>query len=252
MNRTMKTGWIALCLIILLIPPMALATSAHEHQAASVPAVQASCEQEGLTSGEVCSICGETLKAQETIPALSHQWGEWSPETGSSRHTAQCIYGCGNEKTANCSNFSITVNRTSANVCAVCGKYQSGRFETLPGAGAVPLTDAPLAQRGSLVIRGKALPFEEMDPAVLYSFTLAYEWNGGLATFKNRSSVTIPLGVELPSVFHVYRISVSPGDDSNQRKEEWILTAHDVTDNTLVFSAASPALYIIREDAISQ
>ena len=32
------------------------------------------CKQNGLTEGEKCSVCGEILKAQETVPALGHDF----------------------------------------------------------------------------------------------------------------------------------------------------------------------------------
>lgn len=42
------------------------------HTPVAVPAVDATCEQPGHTAGSVCSTCGDTLTATETIPALGH------------------------------------------------------------------------------------------------------------------------------------------------------------------------------------
>lgn len=39
-----------------------------------VPGKDATCEEPGLTAGEKCVACGEITKAQETIPALGHDW----------------------------------------------------------------------------------------------------------------------------------------------------------------------------------
>ena len=39
-----------------------------------VPGKDATCEEAGLTAGEKCVACGEITKAQETIPALGHDW----------------------------------------------------------------------------------------------------------------------------------------------------------------------------------
>ncbi|PWM55168.1 MAG: hypothetical protein DBX60_00035 [Bacillota bacterium] len=38
----------------------------------------ATCTGSGLTDGEKCSVCGETLQEQKTIPTLGHDFGEWT------------------------------------------------------------------------------------------------------------------------------------------------------------------------------
>lgn len=43
-----------------------------EHTPAVVAGKAATCEETGLTDGSICSVCGETLTAQETIPATGH------------------------------------------------------------------------------------------------------------------------------------------------------------------------------------
>ncbi len=48
------------------------------HSEEKVPGVEPTCEKTGLTEGAKCSICGETIKEQEEIPALGHDWGEWT------------------------------------------------------------------------------------------------------------------------------------------------------------------------------
>ncbi len=40
-------------------------------------AVPASCESAGKTQGVHCSVCDTVITAQEEIPALGHEWGEW-------------------------------------------------------------------------------------------------------------------------------------------------------------------------------
>ena len=49
-----------------------------EHTPTALPAKEASCEEPGLTAGEVCSQCGEILVAQQSVPALGHSFGEWA------------------------------------------------------------------------------------------------------------------------------------------------------------------------------
>ena len=48
------------------------------HTPVTVPGKAATCTESGLTDGEKCSVCGETLQEQETISALGHDFGEWT------------------------------------------------------------------------------------------------------------------------------------------------------------------------------
>ena len=52
-------------------------TDALGHTAVSDPAVAATCTETGLTEGSHCSVCNAMLTAQETVPALGHDFGEW-------------------------------------------------------------------------------------------------------------------------------------------------------------------------------
>jgi len=45
------------------------------HTEETIPAVDATCEATGLTAGVKCSVCGEVIKAQETVAALGHTEG---------------------------------------------------------------------------------------------------------------------------------------------------------------------------------
>ena len=40
--------------------------------------MEATCTETGLTEGKHCSVCDEVLAAQEEVPALGHDWGEWT------------------------------------------------------------------------------------------------------------------------------------------------------------------------------
>ena len=42
------------------------------HKEEAIPGKAATCTKPGLTEGKKCSICGETLAAQEEIPATGH------------------------------------------------------------------------------------------------------------------------------------------------------------------------------------
>ena len=45
-----------------------------EHTEETIPGKAATCTETGLTDGTKCSVCGEVLAAQETIPAKGHDW----------------------------------------------------------------------------------------------------------------------------------------------------------------------------------
>ncbi|MCQ2416321.1 MAG: leucine-rich repeat domain-containing protein [Oscillospiraceae bacterium] len=49
----------------------------HPEEKDKLDAVDPTCEKEGLTEGEKCSICDEIFTSQEPIEALGHVWGEW-------------------------------------------------------------------------------------------------------------------------------------------------------------------------------
>ena len=51
------------------------------HTPVEDPAVPATCLQAGLTAGSHCSVCGEVLVAQQEVPALGHDMGEWQVVT---------------------------------------------------------------------------------------------------------------------------------------------------------------------------
>ena len=44
------------------------------HTEEVIPGTPATCTETGLTEGKKCAVCGETLVAQEVIPALGHSW----------------------------------------------------------------------------------------------------------------------------------------------------------------------------------
>ena len=46
------------------------------HTAEIIPAVAPTCTQDGLTEGKKCSVCGDTIVAQQTVSALGHDYQE--------------------------------------------------------------------------------------------------------------------------------------------------------------------------------
>ena len=60
------------------------------HTPVTVEGKDATCTEKGLSDGEKCSVCGETLKEQETIPALGHDFGEWTADKDADVETRTC------------------------------------------------------------------------------------------------------------------------------------------------------------------
>ena len=83
------------------------------HSVVTDEAVDATCENSGLTEGTHCSVCGEVLTAQETVEALGHKWSKW---TVSKEATS-------------------TENGEKVKTCSVCGQQQT---KVIPATAIVP------------------------------------------------------------------------------------------------------------------
>ena len=79
---------------------------AHEHVTELVGAKAATCTEAGYTGDEVCSICGETIKEGEVIPATGHHFkGNTCPDCGETRSTADTIRAWLRDSFNNMKNF---------------------------------------------------------------------------------------------------------------------------------------------------
>ena len=67
------------------------------HMEVEDPAVDPTCTEPGKTAGSHCSICGEVIIAQETVPATGHQFGDWI-YADEENHVRTCS-ACGKEET---------------------------------------------------------------------------------------------------------------------------------------------------------
>ena len=64
----------------------------HEHVTELRNVVEPTCTEDGYTGDEVCTICGETIKEGEVIPATGHHFkGNTCPDCGETRSTADTI-----------------------------------------------------------------------------------------------------------------------------------------------------------------
>lgn len=169
-----------------------------------------------------------------------HIWGEWLPAEGG--HAATCAED-GETLVARHYSFSTGTVSESA-VCAICGQYKNGVFPLIEGAQALSQKAKPSSQRGSFMARGMKAPYENA-PNVVYAFTVAYVQNGALATWKDVSTVTLPLDVQLPADYQLIRITPASGDDSVQNPERQIEMESVWEEGCLTFVTKTPALYLI-------
>ena len=107
----------------------------HDHiPQVSVPGIPATCTKDGKTAEEKCSVCGEILTAQEPIPALGHNWGNWTTKkaattTAEGKETRTCSR-CGAKETRSVPKLPkkanpITVKSKSPSVSKTAKKAQT-------------------------------------------------------------------------------------------------------------------------------
>ena len=58
-------------------------------------AKDATCEEDGLTEGKHCSVCGEVILAQEIVEKLGHKYEGNCVSKGDGTHEYECLNGCG-------------------------------------------------------------------------------------------------------------------------------------------------------------
>ncbi len=113
------------------------------HTEEAIPAVDATCEDTGLTAGVKCSVCGEILTAQETVPALGHKWDAATCTTPKT-----CLV-CGKTE-GTVGGHTIVTQASKAptceeggfsegSYCSVCGEIFSAQIE-FPATGHIKAT----------------------------------------------------------------------------------------------------------------
>ena len=107
-------------------------------------AVSATCMASGKTEGIHCSRCNAVIKAQEEVPALGHDWGEYVQTTAPTCteegvKTSSCSR-CDEERTQSIPPNGHTLGPdatcTEDQVCTVCGEVVSAASGHIPGSAA--------------------------------------------------------------------------------------------------------------------
>ena len=177
-------------------------------------AVAATCTAKGLTKGEHCEICGKVLKAQQSVKALGHWYGEWT-DNGDGTHSATCLRdGCGYVNTVECARYELMVDEGLVDICPISGEFGDAQFQIIEDAACEPIDETPLPE-GELLVRGLELPIGEtavaigeLDEAVvpMYGFTFVFASNGQIVDLNAAVRLRVPM--ELDGGFRLVRLNV--------------------------------------------
>ena len=116
------------------------AVAALGHTEETIPAVEATCDEPGLTEGKKCAVCGEILVAQEEIPALGHEYESvvTAPTCTRGGYTTHTCIRCGDSYVD--SYVEPTGHDYEDGVCKNCGHKENGEEPVKP---VNPFTDVP-------------------------------------------------------------------------------------------------------------
>ena len=93
------------------------------HTEETIPGKAATCTETGLTEGKKCSVCGETLVAQEVIPALGHSAAEAVKEN---EVAPTCTENGSYDLVVYCTECDAEISRETVNVDALGHDFVNG------------------------------------------------------------------------------------------------------------------------------
>ena len=220
-------------------------TCAHDKTAVDA-AVAATCTAKGLTKGEHCEICGKVLKAQQSVKALGHRYGEWT-DNGDGTHSATCLRdGCGYVNTVECVRYELMVDEGLVDICPISGEFGDAQFQIIEDAACEPIDEIPLPE-GELLVRGLELPMGEtavaigeLDEAVvpMYGFTFVFASNGQIVDLNAAVRLRVPM--ELDGGFRLVRLNVQ-----TDAEERWTELAYVYADGVLDFETDAAGLFLL-------
>ncbi len=150
-------------------------------------AEEPTCTGIGWKAYDTCKRCNYTT--YETIPALSHWYGEWTPNDNGG-HSASCKRGCGYRGAVMCELFDYVLlagdeKEDAFRLCPVCGIVSDGtRLELMEKAMAKALTRWLPA--GEAVVRLGRIQNGEM------LLSVAFEYAGRLTQSTGVVQITLP------------------------------------------------------------
>ena len=137
-------------------------TPALGHTEEVIPGHDATCTETGLTDGAKCSVCGETLTAQDEIPAKGHTAGDPVKEN---EVAPECTEDGSYDEVIYCSVCGVEISRQEKPVTA-----PGHTEEVIPGKAAT-CTETGLTDGKKCSVCGEILTAQEVIPALGHSFT---------------------------------------------------------------------------------
>lgn len=154
----------------------------HSHSYTSTVTKEPTCTEEGVRT-YTCSYDGSTYT--EAIPALGHNWGNWTPDGKHLTHTGTCDR-CNATETSNCTYVKTLGETEDTYKCSVCGDTYTVNNDSVVRIGANGYTtlDAALgeAKTGDTIVLLKNL---EVAAQINVAKSVTIEGAGHTITAKN-------------------------------------------------------------------